>query len=458
MIKMVNRIYIETLGCPKNRVDTEVMTGILLKEGFIPVSSPKLADFILLNSCAFIESARAETIARFFHLNSIKQHHTKMILTGCLVQREPSIAAYLPEAAIITGIDEIPSIAEKIRTHTVPSGDRPSFPNPHFLYTSNTPRVLTQYPGFAYLKIADGCENNCTYCTIPSIRGAYRERSEMDILREAENLIKRGVRELIITAQDSTQYNRRGRGLSGLIEKINTRIHKMNLKKNNPCLVRIMYLHPRGIDDALLHTISESGNILPYFEIPLQHTDDTILAAMNRGCTLGQACATFEKIRKLFGQKAVIRTTFITGFPEETPRQFRKMFNFIETNPYLDYIGLFPYSRERDTPAADMKQINKNTIHSRYQALYTAAGKAMKKNLSRFLHTAQDVLIDDASCRENGNKKNCVKGRAYFQAPEIDGTTYVTITDLKKKKIIAGNRVSCRIKKLHNLNFYAEII
>jgi len=430
-------LYFESLGCPKNRVDTEVMLAALLGDGWRMVDDPAAADLIVLNTCAFIEDARKESLDRVFDLHAHRRKDSRLVLAGCLPQLYPDIAAKIPEADLVIGIEDIPHIAALV-------GDGDPSPqittDPHFIATARHDRALTLSPYTSYIKIADGCDNRCSYCAIPLIRGAYRERPPRDILDEAQRLIDTGVKELTLIAQDTTAY---GRDHDTTLAKLLVKLAKLP----GEFRIRVMYLYPSGIDEALLDAF-DNPKIIPYFEIPLQHADDTVLKAMRRRYRRRDIDRALNRIIQRFGDRAVIRTTFIAGFPGETAAQFEEMRRFIAGAP-LDYIGAFGYSKEENTPAGKLRSHRRDTIAKRLALLQETAQATMEQRLARLVGTTTTVLYE-----EFDPESALATGRGKHQAPEIDGITI--LTNLEKER--PGDLLTVRLTGRDGIDFTAEVV
>jgi len=426
--------YLESLGCPKNRVDSEVMLAALLSGGWRVTDDPANADLIILNSCSFIEEAREETVSRLFTLHAQKRKGTRIVLAGCLPQLHPIIAKLLPEANIVIGIDDVPRIAS-----IVDGAAANPIKKPRFIATACHERTLSLSPFTAYLKIADGCDNRCAYCTIPAIRGSYRERAPKDIVEEARRLIERGVKELVLIAQDTSAYGRdHATSLAALLRRLD--------RLSGEFRIRVMYLYPSRMDDELLDAFG-ADKVLPYFEIPLQHVNDCILSAMRRRYRRCDIERVLDRIAARFGDRAVLRTTFIAGFPGETRAEHIELRRFIEDAPF-DYIGLFGYSREEGTPAAAISPLRRDTVARRLAALQAAAHETMERRLSRFVGTTTTVLYEefDASA-------SLPIGRGIHQAPEIDGVTILTNLETERP----GDLLTVRITSRDGVDFTAEV-
>ncbi len=434
----MKKFYFETLGCAKNRVDAEIAIAKLIESGLEFVNEPSEADFIILNSCGFIEPAREETIERFFDLYSEKNESAKMVLSGCLPRLFPEMAEELREADYILGIDALSEIAEilkkKERTIKIEK-------DPKFIYSSNDSRVLSLSPHVAYLKIADGCDNCCTYCSIPRIRGHFRERELSDIIKEEKRLIESGIKEIVIIAQDPTRYgSTNGSSLPKLIKEMD--------KIEGEYRLRIMYLYPSRVTDEVLDAIKESTHFIPYFDIPVQHISSKVLKEMNRSYTEKEVYDLIERIKAKFGDKATLRTSIITGFPTESEEDFQLLEEFIKKDIF-DYSGVFSYSKEETTPAASMANLSEDDLAERYSAIQSEAFLSMERKLERFIGKETTVLFE----KIDSEASLCI-GLAEFQAPEADGEIYLTnVTDEKP-----GDFVKVIIKERDGVDFTAEII
>ncbi|HSA32938.1 MAG TPA: 30S ribosomal protein S12 methylthiotransferase RimO [bacterium] len=431
-----NRLYLESLGCPKNRVDSEVMLAALIADGWEVVDDPARADLILLNTCAFVEDARRETIERFFDLHRRRRKGARLAVAGCLPQRFPAISKALVEADIVLGLNDIPRIAELV-------GEKRGVPRriaaPDFLMTARQGRVATLSPHTAYLKIADGCDNRCAYCAIPLIRGVYRERSPRDILEEARRLIDGGVREIVLIAQDTTAYGRdHDTDLATLLRTLN--------RLPGEFLIRSLYLYPSGIDGRLLDAFG-GEKVIPYFEIPLQHVADRVLAAMGRRYRRADIERVTDSVLARFGERATLRTTLIAGFPGETAREFDEMTRFTADAPF-DYVGVFGYSKEQGTPAGRLRSLPRRVIEERTALLRKAAETAMERRIDRFVGMETTVLY------EGFDADSCLAtGRSLQQAPEIDGVTILTNIDRERP----GDLLPVRIVARDGVDLIAEV-
>ncbi len=432
-------LFFESLGCPKNRVDSEIIIGTLLEKGWVITEVPSLADLIVINSCGFTQEAREETVAKFFELNSLKKENSMIVLAGCLVQLYPEIKNMLPEADLIAGIDDIPRFSEILANNS--QNNCPETNDPTYIGNSQTPRVLTLSPFTAYVKIADGCDNYCSYCSIPFIRGKYRERPVGDIVKEVEILVSNGVKEIVLISQDTTKYGLTvNSSLKELLEEINMVPGRFK--------ARVMYFHPSGVTPELVSAIDELEKIVPYFEIPVQHINTKVLECMNRRYGRKKIEEIIELIKSICGNNYVLRTTFISSFPKETEKDHKEMIDFIKKG-YFDYAGVFKYSKEEKTESYKMRAVASKRAEARFKEAEKEAYLSMEKKLDRFTGVEMEILYEGID-----PELEVPVGRGWHQAPEIDGITI--ITDIGKEK--PGQYVKCRIIDRDGVDFVAELI
>ena len=437
---MKKTLFCCSLGCPKNRVDSEVVIAQFVDRGWKVAETSDKADLVILNTCSFINDAREESVNSFFELYAGLKKGAKIAVMGCLPQLYPDLGEMLPEADFIFGVNDLPNVAKIVSEHWN-DGFRGKGGASEFLYTASMGRVLTYSPWTAYLKIADGCNNFCSYCSIPHIRGRYRERPLKDILAEAENLIKTGVREIVVIAQDTTQYgSKTGSSLKQLIRSLNAL--KGNFK------FRVMYLYPSGIDRELLEIIRDSKKMHNYLEIPLQHVSDTVLKAMNRRYTGKDICSLIDMVKDVFGENYLLRTTVISSFPAEKKKDHELLKSFIEKG-FFDYIGAFKYSKEESSASYKMRAVPAKTADIRFAEIEKAAHECMEKRLDRFIGSECEVIYEGID-----PELGVPVGRCWNQAPEIDGITI--ITNLEDEK--AGSCLKCRIVSREGTDFIADIL
>ncbi len=400
-----------SLGCDKNRVDTEKLLGLLKRKGCAITDDLSKAQILIVNTCAFLQSAREEAIQTVLESADYKRDALeKIVVTGCLPQKFiGELFAPLTEADIFLGINDYERIFEALE-ESYRSGKRINFVGTGADGYSFE-RVITTDEHYAYLKIADGCYNHCTYCLIPTIRGKYRSYPMENIVKEAEELGE--VAELILVAQDSTRYGEDLYGTNRFAELIRVLSKLENVKK-----IRLLYCYPDVIGDELIEEIATNDKVLKYIDIPLQHSEDRVLKLMNRKGTREKYLALFKRLRARIPDIA-IRSTFISGFPSETEAEFNGMKSFLE-EARLFNCGFFAYSREPDTAAYKMKgQIHHATKKRRVKALYETQRRISSEILNGFIGKRIEVVCDGIDY-----DKNCFVGRAYFNAPDIDGKVY----------------------------------
>ena len=437
---MKKMLFCCSLGCPKNRVDSEVVIAQFLDKGWGIAESSAKADLVILNTCSFINDAREESVNSFFELHGGLKKGAKIAVMGCLPQLYPNLGEMLPEADFIFSVNDIPNI-EKIVTSNWEKGYRGKGGKSEFLYTSSMGRVLTYSPWTAYLKIADGCDNFCAYCSIPHIRGRYRERPLKDILEEAENLIKTGVKEIVVIAQDTTQY---GSKTNSSLKKL---IRSINALKGD-FRFRVMYLYPSGIDRELLETIRDSEKMHNYLEVPVQHISTTVLKAMNRRYGEQDIYNLIEMIKDVFGENYLLRTTVISSFPAEKKEDHELLKKFIEKG-FFDYIGAFKYSKEESSASFKMRAVASKTADARFAEIEKATHECMEKSLERFVGREVEVLYEGID-----PELKVPVGRCWNQAPEIDGITIITNLEGEKE----GSILKCRITSREGTDFIADIL
>jgi ribosomal protein S12 methylthiotransferase len=408
------KIYIETLGCPKNLNDSEAAAGILEKDGHQIVEDPYEADVLMVNTCGFINDAKKESIQRIFEMSEDKNPGATLVVTGCLSQRYgDELYKEMPEVDLFMGVNEYPRLPELLKSlekgkrekHISASGKE---------YKEMPERKRLSGAWSATIKISEGCDNRCAYCVIPSIRGAYRSRTRESILKEAEKLAEEGCRELIIIAQDVTTYGLDLYGRLALPELLSDlcRIDKLKW-------IRLMYCYEDRITDDLIRVIKEEEKICNYLDIPLQHISDEILKGMSRRSTSSSIRATLEKLRREIPD-IHIRTTFITGFPGEKKEDFDLLYDFVQEQRF-SRLGVFAYSKEEGTPAGDRKdQVRRDVKERRKDSLMRLQQEiSLSLNQGKIGQTF-DVLVEEID--EDGS----FIGRTVYDAPEIDNAVIFT--------------------------------
>lgn len=408
-----------SLGCPKNLVDSELMLGILKNDGFEIVNDSDQANVIIVNTCGFIESAKQESINTILEMAALKKKNCELLIaTGCLAQRyRQMILDEIPEVDAVLGTGSYTEIATVIRDAY--AGKAESFYGEldGTAYLDGE-RIISTGKGYAYLKIAEGCDNRCTYCVIPSLRGPFRSRKMEAILKEAETLSKSGIKELIVVAQDTTRYGTDiygKRSLAGLLQSLG-RIDGIER-------IRLLYCYPEEIDDELIDEIASNYKVCKYLDIPIQHISDPILRRMGRRGTASEIKNLLEKLR-LRVPGITLRTSLIVGFPGETQEDFDELADFIEKYRF-DRLGIFMYSREEGTPAAKMKQqVPAGIKKARYKKLMQLQSLISRELNSQRLGKTYKVLTEGVA--EDGI---FYYGRSCSEAPDIDGLIYFTSSE-----------------------------
>lgn len=405
----MTKVLIVSLGCSKNLVDSEIMTGELIKNGFEITGDAESADVIVVNTCAFIDEAKSEAIDTILEMNTYRDrgHLKKLIVTGCMAERyKDEILRELPEVDAIVGVSRFDEIASVIKDE----GDT-FLGNENAAYPEQAKREISTPFYTAYLKIAEGCDNNCTYCAIPKIRGKFRSRKIEDIVSEAKKLAEDGVLELNVIAQDTAYYGTDLYGeprLAQLLEKL--------CKIDGIEWIRVLYMYPERIDEKLLKVFVENKKLARYFDIPIQHINDEILKKMGRRTCRKEILEKIELIRKVLPD-AVLRTSLIAGFPGETERQHEELCEFIKEVKF-DRLGVFAYSREEGTPAYRLpNQIDEETKILRRDRLMEIQNGISKELCKRFIGKILPVLAEEMI-------DGVVCGRSIYDAPEVDGNVY----------------------------------
>ena len=431
-----------SLGCAKNLVNTEQMMDLARAAGHTVTAEPDGADVAVLNTCGFIDSAKSEAIDNILELSQLKEEGRlgKLLVAGCLTQRyKDELLSELPEVDGILGTgsytDIVPAIA------SVMEGDQPTFFGDIHHTIEDGGRMLTTPPYTAYLKIAEGCDNRCSYCIIPYLRGRYRSRTMDSLLEEARWLSGRGVKELIVIAQDITRYGVDLYGKHRLADLLK------ELCKLDFQWIRLHYLYPDELDDELIDVIEEEKKILKYIDIPLQHINDGILKAMNRRGTKAEILALLHKLRERI-PGLVLRTSLIAGLPGEGEAEFEELCDFLRQER-IERAGIFQFSPEEGTPAAVMEgQVDADTAQRRVELLVDLQSRVMDAwNESRLGETVE-VL-----CEGFDAEAGCYAGRTYADSPDIDGRVYFTAAGL----VPAGEFVRVRLTGTEDGDMTGEI-
>ena len=456
------KIGLVSLGCPKNLVDSEVMLGLAQQAGHEITPQAADADVLVVNTCAFIDKAKQESIDTILELAEHKRSGrcTRLVVTGCLAERyRDELKAEIPEIDVVLGTGELPGIVDAVgggapkpaaavpltlyrgrdeirvsARHREAAAERDL---PTYLYDADTPRVLTTPRHIAYVKIAEGCDYNCAFCIIPALRGQYRSRSVESIVAEARQLAARGVRELLLISQDSTFFgvDRRERGaLARLLRELD--------QIDGLRWVRLLYLYPTTITDETIEAIAASTKVVPYIDLPLQHGADAMLKRMRRPGTRASYVRLLENLRaRLPG--VTLRTTFVVGFPGETEAEFAELADFVKTVEF-DHVGVFTYSHEEGTAAYAMADdVPAKVKRQRQRTLMSLQKRIVARRLARRIGERVEVLVDGPSPEHD----LVLQGRLAGQAPEIDPVVFLTDGDpevLKPGDFVTGEIVEAR--------------
>ena len=449
-----------SLGCSKNLIDTEIMIGKFKNNNFEIVSEPQDAEIIVINTCGFIDSAKEEAINTILEMAEYKKQKCKyLIVTGCLVQRYyKDLIKLLPEVDLFIKLEDYNNfwkIVEELIKRNIAIKTKQKLsskisemkPLPMATYEEYMERVITTGKNYAYLKIGEGCSNRCTYCAIPYIRGPFVSRKKEEILKEAEMLAKKGIKEIIIIAQDTTKYGIDIYGESKLAELLEE-ISKVEGIK----WIRFLYSYPEGITDELLNVVEKNNKIAKYFDIPIQHISNNILKKMNRKTSKEQIENLIKTIRNKIPE-ATLRTSLIVGFPGETEEDFEELKEFVKKAKF-DKLGTFIYSKEEGTPAEKLpNQIHGNTKKARYNKIMKEQQKISKHNLENKIGKIYEVIIENKSF----DGKYYI-GRTKQDVPEIDGIVYLKNNKKIDEKEILNEIIKCKVVEVSDYDLIVECI
>lgn len=431
-------IAISHLGCEKNRIDSEHMLGLLAQAGYPVDANEELADYVIVNTCSFIEAAREESVRTLVELAEAQK---KIIISGCLAQHfQEQLLEELPEAVALVGTGDYQKIVEIIER--VEQGERVTevTAKPTYLADETVPRYRTTTEGVAYLRVAEGCDYRCAFCIIPHLRGNQRSRPIESIVAEAKQLAEQGVQELILISQITTNYGLDLYGQPKLAELLQA-LGKVDLP-----WIRIHYAYPTGLTDKVLAAIREIPNVLPYLDLPLQHSHPDMLKAMNRPWQGRVNDGIIEHLKETIPE-AVLRTTFIVGFPGETEEHFAHLVEFVERHQF-DHVGVFTFSPEAETPAYTMtNQIPQEVKEERRNLLMEIQQPISAKKNQACIGQVVDVLIE----QENPDTGELI-GRSARFAPEVDGLVYL------RGEATLGSIVPGKITDADVYDLYGEII
>lgn len=433
-----------SLGCDKNRIDAEIMLAILSRNGYNIVNDEKKADVIIINTCGFIESAKEESVDTILEMAKNKESGKckSIIVTGCMAQRyKDELLRELPEIDAVVGTGSYRDICNIVKRTLEGENSLTEFNDINYSLEYEN-RIVTTPGHYAYVKIAEGCSNNCSYCIIPKLRGNFRSRSIEDITREIRELGQNGVKEIILVAQDTTMY-----GIDIYKKKMLTQLISEIEEIPEIRWIRLMYSYPEEISDEIIMHMKVSRKLCHYFDIPMQHISNNILNAMRRKNSSENTKKLIEKIRKEIPD-VIIRTSLIVGFPGETEEDFKELKDFLEEYK-LDRVGVFTYSQEEDTDAAIMdKQVSDEVKEKRKEILMKLQNTISLENNKKFIGKRIQVIIDG---KTNDNQ---FYGRSYGDAPEIDQQVFINkkFTDLKN-----GDIINVIIKRAYTYDLLGDV-
>lgn len=448
----MEKVAFVSLGCDKNTVDSEIMLTLLTEHGYEITKQDEEADVIIINTCAFIQDAQEESINAIIEMGGYKESGCckALIVTGCLAQRyADEIFKELPEVDAVVGtgsyekiVDVMDEVLHKNRKQVRQTDVMEERDLSYHRRTVSTPGY------FEYLKIAEGCDNHCTYCIIPKLRGRYRSRNREDILQEAGDLAAEGVKELMVVAQDITKY---GRDLQSAYQL--PQLLKDLCQIDGIEWIRLLYCYPEDITDELIQTMREQTKIVPYIDMPIQHCSDTVLRRMGRKHTKEGLKQVIQKLRRAMPDIA-IRTTLITGFPGETEEEFQEMLHFIEESQF-ERLGVFTYSQEEGTPAALLPQQIAEEEKQRRQDQLMALQKEISEAASaRLVGKELTAIIEGRIPGEEEDGYEVYSARTYRDAPEIDGFIFITAN----QELRSGDLVRCRVTGAYEYDLIGELI
>lgn len=453
----MSKVHLTSLGCPKNRVDAEHMLGMALSAGHEVVTTAEEADTLVINTCAFINEAKEESIDAILALASLKERSAgqkKLIVTGCLAQRyAKELEKEIPEVDHFFGTSDYAEVAsvlskEKTRSGLVTLGNKPTTKNLvsselSYIEKFDLPRVNTSPSFSAYLRISEGCDNACAFCIIPKLRGKQRSRSVDDLVREAEYLAKTGVMEVNLIGQDLTAF---GFDLPGRPRLSDLLVGLAQIDKLR--WIRQMYAYPRSFSDAYFKAF-QNKNVLPYIDMPVQHGSENVLRLMKRGGSKQRLTNIIKSLRENI-DGLVLRTTTMVGFPGETDDDFKQLCDFVLENQF-DRMGVFQYSNEENTTAfAFENQIKKSVKEERFHKIMSIQREISRQKMEALVGTIQEAVVEGRS----DEHEHIIEGRLWSQAPDIDGRTYIA----SPTPLNVGDIVKLRITDAHDYDLSGEIV
>lgn len=454
-----NKVHFTSLGCARNLVDTEVMLGMVLKAGYELTDQETDADFLVINTCGFLESARQEALDTLSTLFEEKKETAKIVVTGCMVQKHSSVLKdAFPAIHYMLGPGDVEKILDALET---PNEGEAITSARSYLQWGEVPRRLSTPPHYAYLKIAEGCAKRCSFCIIPTIKGPLKSKPQSQVLKEFQALLSQGVFEIILIAQDLGDFGKE-RKEKGALEAL----LKEMLKVKGNFWIRLLYLYPDEISDELIEIMKGDPRLLPYLDMPIQHINSDILKAMRRKTNREHIISTYEKLRANLPE-SIIRTSLMVGFPGETDEQFEELVQFVKKYP-LDNVGVFQFSLEKEAHAAKLPgQIPDEVKRKRYDKLMKTQMGVVRKLNQKYIGKTFDVMVEGY----HPESEFLMRGRFYGQCPEIDGQVIindgrhvkefgrlhqVTITDVIDYDLIGASQPAKPKKKSLALNVIHE--
>jgi ribosomal protein S12 methylthiotransferase len=435
---MTMKVGMISLGCAKNLVDSEMILGMLQSGGAEIVATPEVADLILINTCGFIQSAKEEAIRTIFEMVPYRTGSKKLVVLGCLSQRyQQDLSLEIPEVDRFVRLDEYGRLGEIIQEVMEIPAEKSLYPAMDF-----SRRLLSTPPHWAYVRIADGCDNCCTYCAIPLIRGSYHSRKITDIYEETKMLVQEGRKEIVLIAQDTTAFGKEnGESLSKLLRVLSPIKGLM--------MLRVLYLYPHEVNDELIETFATLPNVAPYFDLPIQHADDNVLRRMNRRDTQDGLRNLLHRIRQRI-PRAILRTTVMVGFPGESEQEFQNLLSFLKEMEF-DRLGAFMYSPEEGTPASKFEDsVPTKEKQRRYQMVMRLQQSISSRRLRQQIGTEHEVMIEGYDSRLKQ-----FRSRSFaFAGDQTDGWIYVNPT----REFSVGEMLHVRIIGSYLYDLIAEVI
>ncbi|WP_058485213.1 30S ribosomal protein S12 methylthiotransferase RimO [Defluviitalea phaphyphila] len=439
------KISFVSLGCDKNLVDSEVMLNLLQKAGFKLIPNEEEADILVVNTCCFIQDAKEESIENILELAQYKKigNCKVLIVTGCMAERyKDEILSEIPEVDAIVGTASYGNIVEVVN-EAIKGKKVKNFSDINSKLEENYERILSTAGYFAYLKIAEGCDNRCTYCIIPKLRGNYRSRSIESIVKEAESLVNQGVKEIILVAQDTTRY-----GIDLYGEKKLPQLLEELCKIEDLHWIRLLYCYPEEITDELIEVIAKEEKICNYLDMPIQHANTNVLKRMGRRSTKEELEALIKRLRDKIPD-ICLRTTLIVGFPGETEEEYKDLVEFVKEMQF-NRLGVFTYSKEEGTVAAEMKgQLPKKIKEDRRNKIMEIQQSICENKSKEFIGKTLEVIVDGKLPEEN-----VYCGRTYLDAPDVDGMVFIKT----EREILSGELVKVLINGAKEYDLIGEIV